>query len=361
MEVLTILYLNENWNLTKEKISKDFYESPCNTWSSKHYLQMLREDGVRWNTSTPYDDVGKTMLHDCRRWIFPLLNEVFGTNYTGIEKIKFLRDEYQMNQIDGATEKRLNDSYFEVETPEGSRKYHIEFQSYLDHTLVLRMFEYDIKIAVDESTLEGNKLTVLMPRSAILYLQHKENTPDEMQVEIITPDGNISYMIPVMKVQYYSLTEIFEKKLLLLLPFYIFSYRKRFKKIENNQDELKMLKEEFAHIRESLDWLCETGDLTAYEKHTILNMTKKVIDHLAKNYKKIREEVSESMGGKILDHEAKDILRRGYDSGYGNGYGNGYDDGMKVTIVQFVKDGIIGIAEGAKRLGLKEEEFAKYM
>ena len=71
------------------------------------------------------------------------------------------------------------------------------------------------------------------------------------------------------------------------------------------------------------------------------------------NYKKIREEVSESMGGKILDHEAKDILRRGYDSGY--------DDGMKVTIVQFVKDGIIGIAEGAKRLGLKEEEFAKYI
>jgi hypothetical protein len=219
------------------------------------------------------------------------------------------------------------------------------------------MFEYDIKIAVDESTLEGNKLTVLMPRSAILYLQHNENTPDEMQVEIITPDGNISYMIPVMKVQCYSLAEIFEKKLLLLLPFYIFSYRKRFKKIEKNQDELKILKEEFAHIRESLDWLCETGDLTAYEKHTILNMTKKVIDHLAKNYKKIREEVSESMGGKILDHEAKDILRRGYD----RGYGNGYDEGIKVTIAQFVKDGIIGIAEGAKRLGLKEEEFAKYI
>ena len=90
-------------------------------------------------------------------------------------------------------------------------------------------------------------------------------------------------------------------------------------------------------------------------------MTKKVIDHLAKNYKKIREEVSESMGGKILDHEAKDILRRGYDRGYGNGYGNGYDEGIKVTIAQFVKDGIIGIADGAKRLGLKEEELAKYM
>lgn len=79
---------------------------------------MVQEDGVRWGTSTPYDDVGKTMLHDCRRWIFPL----------------------------------LNDSYFEVKTTDGSRKYHIEFQTYLDNTLVIRMFEYDIKIAIDEST-----------------------------------------------------------------------------------------------------------------------------------------------------------------------------------------------------------------
>ena len=62
-----IQYLNEKRNLTKEKMPEIFYESCCNAWDTKHYLQMLMEDSVHWNTSTPYDDVGKTMLHDCRR------------------------------------------------------------------------------------------------------------------------------------------------------------------------------------------------------------------------------------------------------------------------------------------------------
>ena len=345
--MLTIRYLKERRNLTKEKAAGNFYESPCNAWDTKFYLQMVMEDGVRWGTSTAYDDVGKTMLHDCRRWIFPLLNEIFGTNYTGAEKIEFMCEEYHVNQIDGATEKRLNDSYFEVVSAEGSRKYHIEFQSYLDNTLVIRMFEYDIKIAIDESTLETHKLTLMMPRSAVIYLQHSEKTPDEMQVEIATPDGRVSYEIPVMKVQLYSLEEIFEKKLLLLLPFYIFNYKKRFGVIEENPNERGKLKEEFNHISERLEKMCETGELTAYEKHTILNMTKKVVDNLARDYGKIRKEVSENMGGKVLDHEAKDILRKGIKTA--------------VEIVSMVKEGIIKPSEGAKRLGLSEEEFAKFM
>lgn len=61
------------------------------------------------------------------------------------------------------------------------------------------------------------------------------------------------------------------------------------------------------------------GCHTLYEKYTILNMTKKVVDNLARNYGMIRKEVSESMGGKVLDHEVKDILRKGFNNGYVTG------------------------------------------
>ena len=80
-------------------------------------------------------------------------------------------------------------------------------------------------------------------------------------------------------------------------------------------------------------------------------------DHAAwlQKNKRIREEVVDSMGGKVLDHEAKDILRQGYK--------NGYDEGMKtvIEIFQSVKDGIVGLSDGAERLGMKEEELAQYM
>lgn len=111
--------------------------------------------------------------------------------------------------------------------------------------------------------------------------------------------------------------------------------------------------------------MCETGELTAYEKHTILNMTKKVVDNLTKNFKKIQKEVMENMGGKVLDHEAKDILGQGYCDGYSDGYNRGfnvgYNDGKKHTIVQFIKEGIITPVEGAIRLGMSEIELAKYI
>ena len=43
-------------------------------------------------TGTPYDDVFRTMLNDCSRFILPLLNEVFGENYDGTETIVFAND-----------------------------------------------------------------------------------------------------------------------------------------------------------------------------------------------------------------------------------------------------------------------------
>ena len=57
-------------------------------------------DGVNSEniTSTPYDDVFRTMLNDCSRFILPLLNEVFGENYDGTETIVFAND-YHYNAI----------------------------------------------------------------------------------------------------------------------------------------------------------------------------------------------------------------------------------------------------------------------
>ena len=40
-----------------------------------------------------------------------------------------------------------------------------------------------------------------------------------MTVTIKTPGGGISYKVPVIKMQKYSLEEIFEKNLLFLIPF----------------------------------------------------------------------------------------------------------------------------------------------
>ena len=40
-------------------------------------------------------------------------------------------------------------------------------------------------------------------------------------------------------------------------------------------------------------------------------MSRKVIEHLAVKYKNVAKGVSRTMGGKVLNYEAKDILNRG--------------------------------------------------
>ena len=37
-------------------------------------------------SSTPYDDVFRTLLNDCSSLILPVINELFGEHYTGSEK-----------------------------------------------------------------------------------------------------------------------------------------------------------------------------------------------------------------------------------------------------------------------------------
>ncbi len=67
-----------------------------------------------------------------------------------------------------------------------------------------------------------------------------------------------------MKMQEYSLEDIFSKNLLLLIPFYIFSHEKNFKVYNSNEQKLAELKAEYQDILERLDKLDQ-------EARTILN------------------------------------------------------------------------------------------
>ena len=48
-------------------------------------------------------------------------------------------------------------------------------------------------------------------------------------------------------------------------------------------------------------------------------MSRKVIEHIAVKYKNVAKGVSRTMGGKVLNYEAKDILNRGRAEGEAEG------------------------------------------
>ena len=294
--------------------------------------------------NTPYDDVHKTLVNDCKELLIPLVNEAFHEHFTGNEKITFYPNEHFINQQNGKQQERITDTCFEI-SGEYTKKYHIECQSTSDPSMLIRMFEYDTQIALDDGELQENILKVHFPNSAILYLRSNQNTPDMMHVQMITPGGEVTYPIRVIKMKSYTLEEIFEKNLLFLIPFYIFVHEKNLWVYNEDKERLQELLKEFEYIKNQLETLNEQGVINEFVRLAIVDMTRKVVKHLAKNYKQVRKGVKAVMGGKVLEYEAKTILKKGKISAY----------------TEMIRDGFITISEAAKRLDMPVEKLEEFM
>ena len=286
-------------------------------------------------TSTPYDDVFRTLLNDCSPLIIPVINEIFGEHYSGQEKIIFSPNEHFLNRQGGNEEERVTDSSFKIEGKE-TKKYHLECQSSTDNSMVVRFFEYDAQIALDEGQIRGNILTVTLPHSAVLFLRHHTSTPDTLKIRMVTPGGTIEYDIYVMKSQQYTLKDIFQKNLLLLIPFYIFSHETRFKEYEKDETKLRILQNEYEQIKNKLEELTNQGIISEYTRCTIIDMSNKVLEHIAAKYNSVKEGVKAVMGGKVLEYEAKTIKK----------------EGIREGIEQGIEQGIEGTVSILKNLGV---------
>ena len=265
-------------------------------------------------SSTPYDDVFRTLLNDCSELILPVLNEAFGEHYKGNERIEFAPNEHFLNCQDGDVVERITDSCFTVISGNDAtpKKYHIESQSTEDGRILIRIFEYDAQIALDCGEISGDILTVTFPHSAVLYLRSSQTMPNAMTIRMIVPGGkSVTYPIPVIKVPEYEPEELFRKNLLFLLPFHLFHYEHNFDDYERKPEMLRELEKKYGAIMNELERLQDTGEIDEFTRRAIIDMTKEVTRHLASKYKNVKEGVESIMGGKILDYEAKDILNQG--------------------------------------------------
>lgn len=310
--------------------------------------------------NTPYDDVFRTLLNDCSSLIIPVINEVFCEHYTGKEKIIFSPNEHFINRQDGNEDERITDASFKIVGLE-EKKYHWECQSSSDDSMLVRFFEYDTQIALDEGVIRENVLTVTLPHSAVLFLRCTASTPDMMKIRIVTPEGDICYNIHVMKTQMYSIDEIFEKDLLFLIPFYIFSYESRFDEYNADKEKLDGLRAQYKYIIDNLEEMLGAGRIDEYTKCTIVDMSNKVLEHIAQKYSNIREGVKAVMGGKILEYEAKSIKREGRLEGRQEGRQEGRLEGRLEILIDLVKENFLSPIDAAARIGLSEEEFIAKM
>ena len=295
-----------------------------------------------------YDGAFRTILNDCRKLIIPVINEIFDEHYTGEEEIRFFPNEHFLDQQDAADKERITDTNFQI-IGRIVKKYHLECESSLpDGKITIRLFEYDAQIALDEGEVTEETLTVTFPNTAVMYLRAYKKTPDKMKYVIITPGGTVQYDVPIMKVQSYSLDEIFEKRLLMLIPFYIFSHEKSFSEYNNNELKLEELKAEYRIILERLDGLEKQGIIGAFDKRTIIDLSSDVINEIARKYENVQKGIGAMMRGPLIQTEARTILNRGISQGI--------SETKKETALRMLKMGKLTVEEIAEYSALSVAE-----
>ena len=131
----------------------------------------------------------------------------------------------------------------------------------------------------------------------------------------------------------------------------MFVYEKKFSEYNNDDELLDELKLKFIKIFEKLE--SKEVKLQVYEKETIKNMTKKILESLTKKFDNVKKELGDVMGGKILDYEARQIKMEGI----AEGEARGITKGSLETLFDVYADGHCTLDYVVSKSGFSQDEF----
>lgn len=183
-----------------------------------------------------FDSVFKTATQKAGHLMVAVIEQMFHVKaeLVDLKEIERVANErYLIKEGDkkSTISKRYTDSCFKI----GGKYYHIECQSTEDGSILFRLVEYNLRIAIDNARLTGSKSSILveLPGSGLINLRASANSTKFSRKEIIYrySDQEIIMPVPVMNIQAFSADEIFSNGLFFLIPFYSIRFENRLKRI----------------------------------------------------------------------------------------------------------------------------------
>ncbi len=259
------------------------------------------------NFNTIFDDVFRTIAQKMPSLLIPLINEVFKTKYVEDQEIEQLRNEHYEK-----FGKVITDSIIRI----GGRLYHIECQSKKDGDMALRMIEYDFAVALEHSSrMEDDILEIRFPESCVLYIRNHKDTPNCHEARVRFADGqSVTYKVPVIMAQDYTVDSIFEKRLLALLPYHILRYESFLK---SNSDNPKKVDKLLGDLETICQKLLQIQGTEMY--FNLVNLIKQIADYVIPKENPVRERIGEVMGGQVLMLKSEEIRQEGITQGIEEG------------------------------------------
>jgi len=227
-----------------------------------------------------YDRTFKRILTLSDTAVINLINGLFGTNHSINSKITYNWTEYENKDL----KRILADSILTINERD---IYHIEAQMTEDEEIVFRVFEYGFGHAYQNRILEKGGETLVFPQPCVIYLDEgrKEKVLDEYTLTLqFKGQGTYSYKVPIVKLQNYSTKELSDKKMVILIPFFLLKLRKKLEKArtKENIEELQKLIED--DIMGCIEINEELGNISAEDARNLKHLTWKLYLEIYSKY-----------------------------------------------------------------------------
>ena len=169
-------------------------------------------------------DESLKLLFSCDRpALIKFVNNVFTTNYPLDSRVEFLKTEF----IDPESFSRIHaDIVFSI----GEDEFHFEFQTRYEEVMVIRMFNYGANRAREKAETffqREEPVEFVFPRPFIIVIDECEGLGDTLtaKLRVSGTEHTLLFPISLIKMWEYSVSDLKDKQLYLLLPYALLRYR----------------------------------------------------------------------------------------------------------------------------------------
>lgn len=232
-----------------------------------------------------YDSTFKRILTLSTKSVINFINGLFGTDYPTDSTITYNWTEHENKDLKWT----LADS---ILTINNESAYHMEAQMTEDEEIIFRVFEYGFGHAYQNRIIEKGGETLTFPEPRIIYLNEVDMTKvsDEYTLTLdFGSQGKFVYKTPVVKLQNIPVEELNERKMIILIPFFLLKLRSQFKKSRSEKNVEALQKLLFNDIMGNIEKNMLAGNISKIDAYNLRDLTSKLYRELYANYEELEE------------------------------------------------------------------------
>ena len=266
--------------------------------------EMAIVSGSFKSSDTPYDKCFGTLIRECPQLLVPLVNEMFGLDFSEEAKVTLLDLTYTEVPLEKNSGKRFPDGLFKIEDPYhpdyDDYRFLMECETWPNSEMEIRFFRYGSLNAIRHTAKdEEGFFHFTFPHLGLLYLRpgQRASRKNKIYVGAQGVKEELSIPLAVRTIKGYDKSTLMEKNLFFLMPFWAF-------KVASpemwERDKFKLLHEECEPL---IRWIAESMDpesgkkkFSGYVGRTIFDAFLDVFEAFTAGSPSVIEEVNKMIG-----------------------------------------------------------------